>query len=667
MDLGVIRNLHVTIGNMINNNKKTAVPDPVIYGLNPTCFPVLQDIDWHVADILRHQGRLPKEELVIALVDNIAHDAIKNTRGELFAYAHGVYTDIHGDDATANRPLQAKQRRGATATQAYARDLVELFYYITGLRTGFPTDVLSTNCKLPVATDSNHTEQTPEQQISNTSDNTSVTIGSASVLGDDIHQTIMELVVRCRDYDKIIIDMQCQLNAAVDNISNLQAKLQLHEKTTDSIIMQESTDEPGTHTPSCLSPESEHLLHGANASRSYTVIANDDHGMDTMPSTPNTACMQNSTSMPQDDTCSSVDISASLTGLLMCSTPDTRSNKNSQEMNEAMILGSAECCEAKDSEIEHIMTDMYILKETCKDIRHRMDTKIKSLKSDRKKDNLAIKTLKKSAEQASAELNRAKQQLEAHNGFITNIYETSEKEVPSIPCSNRFEILSQPDTDEAQDQHQDNFTEVNTRRRERRNRKAPKRKQSDVDSGRQRDHGAVRTKQSRSTKIRATIVGSSMVRGLGTMVCSDTIAACCFTNPGCRTDDIKDRIHQMTRPNDEVIVLACATNNVPVDDVPTLTAKVDELIVDTRRMRPFAKIIVPEIPRRNDSAELNRKIDNSNDTIKQICAKYSEVHYMHQTFRYSDYSRDKLHLNRSGKDIYARNLRNKIEQVMSCR
>ena len=609
---------------MINSSKKTAVPEPAMNGLNLEHLHVLQDIDWHVADILRRRGQLPKEELVIALVDTVPHDTIKSTRSELFGCAHGIYTDIHGDDANT-KPLQAKQRRGATATQAYARDLVELFYYIAGFSTGFPTDVLSTNCKLPAATDSIPNDQTRLQQSNTTSDSSSVTLNSASMLDTDMKQTIVELVVRCQDYDKIIIDMQCQINAAVDKINTLQAKLQVQEKTTDSITLQDS----------CLSSHSEQLLQRDGASQQHVDIS---HGPD-------------STDAPQETTFSYVDISASLTDLLMCSTPEKRNNKDTQTVNEALQLGTAEWCAAKEDEIDNVKTDIYILKETCKDMKHRMDAKLIGLSKREEKDSRDIRTLKKSAKRVNAELQSAKQQLDTHRDIISNIYETSENAVPSIPCSNRFEVLTQSSENigVAQDVDQDTFTVVNTRRRKPRNRTAS------------------RKTPSRKEKTRVTIVGSSMVRGLGTMVCSDTIAACCFTNPGCRTDDVKDRIHQMTRPNDEVIVLACGTNNIPEDDVPTLTAKVDELIEDTRRMRPFAQIIVPEIPRRNDSAELNRKIDASNDSIERLCANYVNVHHMRQSFRYSDYSRDKLHLNWSGKEIYARNLRNKIAQVMSPR
>ena len=679
MDLGVIRNLHMTIGNMINGAKKNAVPDSATYGLSQMHLPVLQDIDWHVAEILRHQGRLPKEELVIAIVDTIQSGTIKDTRNELFACAHGMYIDTRGDEATA-KPLQAKQRRGATATQAYARDLVELFYYIAGLRTGFPTDVLSTNCKDSVETNTTPPEQKSVQQHDSTSNSASVTIGNETIIGDDIQQTIMELVVRCQDYDKIIIDMQCQLNAAVANINTLQEKLQMRDKSTDSINIQDNTDATGATTTSCLSSHSEQLLQGPSVSKSHSEITHE---------TTDTGTTHDSTAGSRESTHSHVEISASLTDLLMCSTPEKGVKQKSQNVNEAVIVGSAEWCKATDNAIDNVLTDIYILKETCTDMKQLMDTRHNSSKTRGEKDSRAIRTLKKSAKRVSAEIQSAKQQLDAHSDIIANIYETGENEVPSIPCSNRFQVLSQTDEDPSQNA----YTMVTARRRNPQGHRTSRKKQSHAtkkqsasDTGdiqdphkrttapakikrceEQRGHRAPRRKQTRTTKMRVTIVGSSMVRGLGTMVNSDTISACCFTNPGCRTDDMKDRIHQMTRPNDEVIVLACGSNNVPGDEVSTLTAKVDELIEDTRRMRPFAQIIVPEVPRRNDSAELNRKIDASNDNIERICANYDKVHFMRQSFRYSDYSMDKLHLNRSGKEIYAKNLRNKIAQVMNCR
>ena len=62
---------------------------------------------------------------------------------------------------------------------------------------------------------------------------------------------------------------------------------------------------------------------------------------------------------------------------------------------------------------------------------------------------------------------------------------------------------------------------------------------------------------------------------------SDTdIDACCYTNPGAKTDHIEGRIGQLTRPSDEVIVLQIGSNNMPDDTALTLIDKLDELIDD---------------------------------------------------------------------------------------
>ena len=134
----------MTIETLIHGAKKTVIHDPMLNGLDMKWFPVMQDIDWEVADTLRHKGLLPREELAFALVDNVPHSVIKDTRNQLFTIARGIYEEVRPADKDAPS-LQAKQRRGATATQAYARDLVDLFRYISGLREGFPADVLSSN------------------------------------------------------------------------------------------------------------------------------------------------------------------------------------------------------------------------------------------------------------------------------------------------------------------------------------------------------------------------------------------------------------------------------------------------------------------------------------------------------------------------------------------
>ena len=123
-------------------------------------------------------------------------------------------------------------------------------------------------------------------------------------------------------------------------------------------------------------------------------------------------------------------------------------------------------------------------------------------------------------------------------------------------------------------------------------------------------------------KTRLTIVGSSMVRGLGQMVSSDDIDSCCFTNPGANTDHTKGKIGQLTSPTDDVILLQIGSNNIPDDPVLTLLDKLDDVIDGVRQMRPLSQVVVAPIPLRIDSLSyLNNEIKRVNEFIRDKCSK----------------------------------------------
>ena len=87
----------------------------------------------------------------------------------------------------------------------------------------------------------------------------------------------------------------------------------------------------------------------------------------------------------------------------------------------------------------------------------------------------------------------------------------------------------------------------------------------------------------------------------GMVTCKD-IAACCFTNPGATTDYFKDKLSQMTRPDDDVIIVQIGSNKIPEDSAATLIDKLDELTDNLRKMRPLHvyHAIVASIPLRID-------------------------------------------------------------------
>ena len=70
-----------------------------------------------------------------------------------------------------------------------------------------------------------------------------------------------------------------------------------------------------------------------------------------------------------------------------------------------------------------------------------------------------------------------------------------------------------------------------------------------------------------------SIVGCSLVRGLGKALNDDGCDVCCFTNPGGTIESTMPRIPDMTREDDDIIVLAVGSNDIPNDDVPTMIQK----------------------------------------------------------------------------------------------
>ena len=163
--------------------------------------------------------------------------------------------------------------------------------------------------------------------------------------------------------------------------------------------------------------------------------------------------------------------------------------------------GSLDWRQTVDYSVSKLQADAYVLKENQAE----MEERILRLE-------VTKKTLKKTLKKPSS---------------------TRETTVTSVPCHNRFEVLTISDDDDTNDDEDgpNPSTAWQT---------VPPKKRA-------------RNRRRRRDRIRVSIVGSSIVRGLGNLVTSDDIAACCYTNPGCATDHIQDRLVQMTRrPDDEV-------------------------------------------------------------------------------------------------------------------
>ena len=105
---------------------------------------LLHEINKGIAHILRDIGVKPKEEVVQQLVTDIDCEVIAECRDYVFRRAVGVYEDrleAIGQSSKAN--LELKSRRGDSADERCADDVVELVLFICGLKSEFPKGVLS--------------------------------------------------------------------------------------------------------------------------------------------------------------------------------------------------------------------------------------------------------------------------------------------------------------------------------------------------------------------------------------------------------------------------------------------------------------------------------------------------------------------------------------------
>ena len=186
--------------------------------------PILQDIDGDVAEVLSHHGLLPIEEIVTAITDYIPADDFKLCRKYLFESAKGVYYEsLENKNQAQTVTLHLKSRRGITAHATRARDIVQLFCYISGFVNTFPRDILAAaQCPVHTRTQASYQSKTTNTQNDEPIYDNDMTRGGGQA-DMDISRPITELADRCRDHDRAILDMQSKLHTALNEIESLKS------------------------------------------------------------------------------------------------------------------------------------------------------------------------------------------------------------------------------------------------------------------------------------------------------------------------------------------------------------------------------------------------------------------------------------------------------------
>ena len=169
-------------------------------------------------------------------------------------------------------------------------------------------------------------------------------------------------------------------------------------------------------------------------------------------------------------------------------------------------------------------------------------------------------------------------------------------------------------------------------------------------------------KQKKNTKERKNvfIIGDSMIKGLAERGILKDHNVKVRPQPGCTTEAIEDHVKPILRKNPDAIIIHSGTNDV-TNDKPTKKKikKVVKLIEDTN---PAIQVIISGLIHREDP-EVNDEIASINNQLESYCNSKNFLFVNNDNMKSSCLAKDKLHLNKTGNRIFAKNVISVFKKV----
>ena len=380
--------------------------------------------------------------------------------------------------------------------------------------------------------------------------------------------------------------------------------------------------------------------------------------------------------MTPDNSFSSLPTSpGSLTTLFRSTPVQPRSSLNGDHMSKTVIREKSPCTNQNNAfsdTLDSILYEIIVMKESY----NTLDVSVSALENNANQNN--YQSLQRDIRGLSSKLDEMHKKvrdlnLQSHNRPHTVCELTYE--VPTFPCQNRFAVLSDDDDGRPGVEGATNDSSplnkgtpvpapwphaIPRRRGSRSSQKSqpPQPMPRNIPRGWQG--------QKRKTKV--SIVGSSLVRGLGPLVNDKKTEACCYTNPGGSIEIIAPTLGDVMHADDDVIVIGARFINIPKDDVPTIIKRAGALVDDLQRLRLNANVVIAAIPRRYDCPDerdtCRDKIDRVNIFLRHRCQKNPKLHYLSHNLCFSDHERDGLHLNEAGSLKYATKIKAMIGRIV---
>ena len=612
---------------ILANAKQTLTSDHNYQQFAIENFSVLQDIDWDIARLLASTWHQSVEDIALKLTEDVPADNLRLCRQQLCQQLKSQYAERENGNI-----LHIKTRRSVTALAIIARNVAELFYYVSGIGNSLPDCARVTRKCEPEMTNDTDQHKDDDALPPHASGE-----APCQCLCIQFKYTINSLVTRWQNYDKVILDTQSQIMLLSNTVSDL--KSHSNPPTADGNNSWQVSDSDSHknvlfQSLEATSPAQLYL----NQSSSITLTDSDCSGDNNTQSQPRNARMDTLSELPPIWNQDASDVS--LTDLLAYSTPSSDAPRS-----QSTTPGHNETHSELNAKTDMVTNTCNVYNDIQSDV-----NKLKSAAEAFKKSHVSLQRRVKKVETKCKKISKQLVKLLARTDNAQSSHQRERTQSPgpheavTVPCHNRFAPLAAT----AAPQPAGTST-TNPRPQHRRGKSSQPNQMRD----------------SMPDRARVSIIGNSMVRGLGGMVTCKDIAACCFTNPGATTDYFIDKLGQMTRPDDDVIIVQVGSNNIPEDSAATLIDKLDELTDDLRKMRPLSHVIVAPIPLRIDNLSYaNKDIKRVNEFIRLTCRLDNHLTYLHQGFTYDEYSSDGYHLNRRGKELYASNVKTAVRQIM---
>ena len=166
-------------------------------------------------------------------------------------------------------------------------------------------------------------------------------------------------------------------------------------------------------------------------------------------------------------------------------------------------------------------------------------------------------------------------------------------------------------------------------------------------------------------KKKVIIIGDSIIGGLNKKGMQNTrdkdVKVKC--HPGATTGDLIDHLNPELRKKPDVIILHGGTNDLSgeVDTIKNLTAVASKI----RKKHPHTKLVISSLTMRRDKQMKDPvgKVNELNKNLVNFCVDHNLDLIKHNNIKEDNLSPRKLHLNKSGSSILAKNFLNFIENL----